>query len=531
MKYITIILIFLSSIAHAQVPSVQPSEKDPHLMDIVSHACAHFYPNVLSNDSPYRLSQATCGTMAIMGLRSNWDRLSPATKTSFSFLLQQTPPTRTASITSASGRFKIHYNTSGLHAVTLTDDNANGVPDFVDETIKAFDESWTRQVNELGYTPPPSDGDGVYDIYISSLGTLSAYGLTWPLGSDTTMPSYIEIDNDFNDSQYFTRGLDALKVTAAHEFFHAIQFGYYADFGAAWWQEMTATWMEDVVYPDINDFYAYVPSRLNEPEVSLDHAPGGTAYPFGGAVFAHHIEQVFGIDAVRNVWENLLSQSPQNYQLINIDEGMPSGGFANVFPRYAVWNYLTSTRARPNYYSEAADLQSVKYRDLGASGSGTGSVTIDHLGATYVRVETVGLSGGIRGTFTVSNTNAFTFVVLLIQPNRIELLWPKTTTVTIPNVNRFSEVVFIPTVTSLSEDDLRVDYTISSGVGNSVASDLVADFNSDGNVNFNDFVTFTQGFGIAPVETSHNPQLDLNGDGPINFQDFLIFVSHFGESK
>ncbi|MBT4137070.1 MAG: hypothetical protein HOE48_04095, partial [Candidatus Latescibacteria bacterium] len=71
----------------------------------------------------------------------------------------------------------------------------------------------------------------------------------------------------------------------------------------------------------------------------------------------------------------------------------------------------------------------------------------------------------------------------------------------------------------------------SSGVGNSTASDLVADFNSDGNVNFNDFVNFTQGFGVAPRDASHNSKLDLDGDGPIDFQDFLLFVSHFGDSK
>jgi Ca2+-binding EF-hand superfamily protein len=98
-------------------------------------------------------------------------------------------------------------------------------------------------------------------------------------------------------------------------------------------------------------------------------------------------------------------------------------------------------------------------------------------------------------------------------------------------VNRFQEVVFIPIVTSLTDDNLRVDYTISSGVGNSTASDLVADFDNDGNVNFNDFLTFADGFGVAPLSPSHNPRSDLNGDGPVDFHDFLLFASHFGESR
>ena len=149
---------------------------------------------------------------------------------------------------------------------------------------------------------------------------------------------------------------------------------------------MTAVWMEDVVYPDINDFYAYVPGRLNDPEASLDE---GGIHPFGGAVFAHHMEQVYGGDAVRSVWERLLTQSPQSYNLSDIDQGMPMGGFAGVFPRYALWNYLTNTRARSSYYTEAADIQSVKIRDFGTTGSGTGSATVDHLASTYVRVQTI----------------------------------------------------------------------------------------------------------------------------------------------
>ena len=35
-------------------------------------------------------------------------------------------------------------------------------------------------------------------------------------------------------------------MTIAHEFHHAIQFGYYANFDGSWWQESTSTWMEEV---------------------------------------------------------------------------------------------------------------------------------------------------------------------------------------------------------------------------------------------------------------------------------------------
>ncbi len=232
MRKLLILFCLIGGTASAQVSPVLSLETDPALLDVVCRACAHFHPDALDADSPYTLDRATCGTMAILGLRSNWDKLSPATKSTFSSLFQASRPSRTTTVTSPSGHFAVHYNTTGIHAVSLTDIDGNGTPDYVDETINAFEDSWTREIDELGYNPPPSDGDGVYDIYITSLGSQRVYGLTWPLGSDLTTESYIEVDNNFTDANvYYTQGIDGLKVTAAHEFFHAIQFGYYADFG------------------------------------------------------------------------------------------------------------------------------------------------------------------------------------------------------------------------------------------------------------------------------------------------------------
>jgi len=86
--------------------------------------------------------------------------------------------------------------------------------------------------------------------------------IRFDLISGTQIPerwtSDIDIDNDFIGSKYNAKGIQALRVTAAHEFHHAIQYGY------GWWgerypYELTSTWMEDVVYTDVNDYYQYLP--------------------------------------------------------------------------------------------------------------------------------------------------------------------------------------------------------------------------------------------------------------------------------
>ena len=520
---------------HAQVPPIFAPGTELH--DVYCRACAHFFPEVLPIDSDFRLDRAICGTSAIRGLTANWDRLPPAAKEAFAFLQQR--PILSHSILSSGGHFKIHYNTTGTHGVDPTDADANGVPDYVDEAARVFESVWDLQINQLGYSPPPSDGDGVYDIYIKNLALQQAYGFAYPIVyTELTTPSYMEIDNNFTDNIYpqNSRGFNGLRVAAAHEFFHAIQFGYYADFGAAWWQELTATWMEDVAYPSVNDFYQYMSCPRNfsciydDPEASLDKF-SGSFHPFGAAVFAHHVEQVYGADAIKSVWELLKRRDPSRYNLSLIDDGMPLGGFAQVMPRFAAWNYLTDVRTHSGYYVEARDLPSIKHANifLGTGGSFEGSETVDHLGTTYLRVATSNIAGGLRGAFALDDQGQWILQVMLISPSGVELLYPRGTTVVIPKANRFDEVVFIIMETSLSGERRRVNYTLSTG--GSTATDLVCDVDRDGRVAFSDFLKFADGFKLLHTDNKYDPKLDFNGDGPIDFRDFLIFVSHFGESR
>ena len=529
------IVLLAGRSVHAQVPPIFAPGTELH--DIYCRACAHFFPEVLPADSEFRLDRAICGTSAILGLTANWDRLPPAAKEAFAFLQQR--PILSHSILSSGGHFKIHYNTTGTHAVDPTDANANGVPDYVDEVARVFEEVWDLQINQLGYNPPLSDGDNVYDIYIKNLAIQQAYGFTYPIAyTELTTPSYMEIDNNFTDNIYpvNSRGFNGLRVTAAHEFFHAIQFGYYADFDAAWWHILTATWMEDVVYPDVNDFYQYMtcPGSFScfydDPEASLDKF-SGSLHPYGAAIFAHHIEQVYGADAIKSVWELLKRREPSKYSLSLIDDGMPLGGFAQVMPRFAAWNYLTNVRARPGYYVEAHDLPSIKRTNIffGPDGSFEGVETVDHLGTTYLRVSTSNIAGGLRGTFALDSQGRWKLLVMLISSSGVELLYPRGTTVVIPRANRFDEVVFIVMETSLSGERRRVYYLLSTG--GSTATDLVCDVDGDGRVAFSDFLRFADGFGLLHTDSNYDQKLDFNGDGPVDFRDFLIFISHFGESR
>jgi len=54
------------------------------------------------------------------------------------------------------------------------------------------------------------------------------------------------------------------------------------------------------------------------------------------------------------------------------------------------------------------------------------------------------------------------------------------------------------------------------------SGDETADFNGDGNVDFQDFLPFAEAFGTV------NPAFDIDGDGQVGFSDFLRFANAFG---
>ena len=56
-----------------------------------------------------------------------------------------------------------------------------------------------------------------------------------------------------------------------------------------------------------------------------------------------------------------------------------------------------------------------------------------------------------------------------------------------------------------------------------------ADFNSDGSVNFSDFLQFAKAFGKASDMPGYDRTFDLDGDDTVGFADFLLFASSFGK--
>jgi hypothetical protein len=211
---------------------------------------------------------------------------------------------------SEEAHFKLHFNNEGNHGVPQSYEIDGKIPDFIILAGRYLEESYHYLADTLGLQIPPLDDPAApeIDVYFLNLGN-GNYGATTPekLAGDTPQPydytGYIEIDNDFIGSSFYTNGYEALKVTCAHELFHIFQIGYNLwEFSPEeiWFFETSSTWIEEQVFPEVNDYIQYVNAYVRNWGKSLDD------YVYDNVTWLfemQHLDQ----RAVRLMWENVLT--------------------------------------------------------------------------------------------------------------------------------------------------------------------------------------------------------------------------------
>jgi hypothetical protein len=260
---------------------------------------------------------AYCGMPLKYNLRRDWNSLLPATQKTLA--RQLSAPVLAGEATLPSAHFVIHYATSGSDAPTPIPPET--VASWVQKVAAAFEFAYTTYQNTYGYRPPPVTP---YHVYLLSLAAQKIYGQTTSsaaapsAGFPNAYESYIEIDKDFTDT-VFTKSplrftpLDSLNITSAHEFHHAIQFGYNVFFDV-WYAEATSTWYEDELYDGVNQLYNYLPAWFNNSTLALDTAADvTTGGGYGRWIFNRYLAERHGTDMIRAVWEKLATlPSPGN---------------------------------------------------------------------------------------------------------------------------------------------------------------------------------------------------------------------------
>ena len=348
---------------------------------------------------------------------------------------------------SPAGHFKIHYtenNTNG-DAVYGSDGNPSTIPAMVVDLATYFDAAWNQVINSMGYLQSPGDetagGDGKLDVYLKRI---DAYGYTaWE-----TSPAdvYIVLNNDYSvgfpqnfDPDGSMRG--ALKVAAAHEFFHTSQFQYTALQENLWWMEATATWMEDQLYPMVKDYlyqvgYTYDDANdngawntgetwywidgvsvagtsgrpngwLDRPHYSLDSTSGNHEY--GTVVWAKYLSEHYGAAIIRSIWERI-GNPPDSTALQALSDLFVSTGssLAAQFTAFESTNYRRA-------YVDGGYYPLVRHDAMHISSPVGGSAFLDHLSARFYGIKAPGSSTVLALTFTNMNSGNLAARVILTR--------------------------------------------------------------------------------------------------------------------
>jgi hypothetical protein len=109
-----------------------------------------------------------------------------------------------------------------------------------------------------------------------------------------------------------------MEVTAAHEYNHVLQFGYDTA-QDTWMFESTATWMEDRVYTDVNDYLQYLTPWAQMTFVPLTQFNSSNSSDptnvkvYGDTVWNRWLDTRYGPDTVRDAWAASLKSKPKSY--------------------------------------------------------------------------------------------------------------------------------------------------------------------------------------------------------------------------
>jgi hypothetical protein len=104
-----------------------------------------------------------------------------------------------------------------------------------------------------------------------------------------------------------------LKVTAAHEFYHAVQYVYVPALppNPHAWYELSATGMEERLAPEVNDYFQYLPYNIDSShKVSLFTPPPASAN-YGNGIFQTFLTHALGAGFDISVWEALKNNGNQ----------------------------------------------------------------------------------------------------------------------------------------------------------------------------------------------------------------------------
>jgi len=250
--------------------------------------------------------------------------------------------------------FQIFYTLKGVHATTEK---------FIDSVAVDFEKAWDLHVGKRGMRKPESDSISFHyrkkadkDHYIVEVIDLlkvrnkssvmsdadcnsGCFGITHPASDGHKTQIFLENDFKYSTPAASTASIDvngttcyydvsetpittygaefndysrewakAIRVTAFHELYHAVQLRY-IDFNqfSTFWLEASAAGVEEIAAPDVNDYINYIGSMFNNTGITMENGS------YEGGLLYIYLYNHFSQDFDKSIWEGFAKDPTKSF--------------------------------------------------------------------------------------------------------------------------------------------------------------------------------------------------------------------------
>jgi hypothetical protein len=444
--FCTIVLLLGSANAKDNTESLQNKVDSAYSKSFISR-----FDKVFNSTPDPNNPRGYDATSLLMEADAVWNKLTPAAKSKVD-ALQGDFDDLSDQIESPSGYFRYHFTDIGSNAIDYTDADANGIPDVVD----FYDECFTYAKNNYiaaGYTLPKTSG--FYEVYLSNtVCGARVYGFTRSTTFVGDNPGSTAIENHSYQSYIAIRTVfsgfgtpyeTSVKITSAHEFFHAIQMAvnYVINPDDAldrmFIMEGCAVWSEEWNYKNNFDAFQYLSEYFQQCDIQLDYSPDASlgnndkyyTRPYGDWIFFRYLTDLYGQNIIKELYYNQINTQTSGLSLSNeyiFDKTLLKYGtnFRNAVKYFFISQFIFPKLEdkKPVYWSLASEmavftathektLVLTASTPLSYSSQSESNKRLEMLGVDYLMVNFLDNAGGATFTLTPgSKTDTMCLVVI-----------------------------------------------------------------------------------------------------------------------
>ena len=400
-------------------------------------------------------------------------------------------------------------------------------PEDCDDTIE--DISDPNHCNNYG-------GNSLYDIYLGLVqGPAAAVAPENPISESPYtggFTSYMLFGNGLGVFGSYDDLASFNYYIVAHELHHSIQFSYGSYITGSpgnyvyhsWMLEQTATYMENIVYPDAIHLRLLLANCNIENPLTYPQAGIYQSYP--GALWQKFlVDYLDDQTLIRHVWEsygNKIANGDDPITFFDIfnDEIVSSSNnlfnLENMYREYAIWRYFTGDRAISNQYFDQANLYCT---------STTMQIPINNTqlqtelgGNRYIEIQNENIVVEIQSDSNITipsllmaiennGTTTFTDLELMQGSNFINVN------------NEFDGYHVLVLLSGYTGNEINFD-TLVISVDANIASSL-GDIDGNGVVDILDVIQLVNNI----LNNNYQLNADINSDGILNIIDIVLLVN------